>query len=284
MSEEQDNRHSPLSQAASAANAVKGAVKTGRAIANAARGASAGPYGMIAVGLWENRRLVILMIALCLFLFILPVLLLPSLIFSNQGLDDVSSKVMNDNTLITENIKETEIEIETILRNKHDGLIDEIELEAQRLGENEEYSITDSFIDKIIFESTLIISQFCASENDYRKINLDTLKQLLKERTDEIFTYHVEISERKEVVNQETGETKIITHYEYIVDYAGDSFYAERVFRLDKDQLQLAEDYADNLHLFLYDTLYEIEINPDLSFGETRHTLQPGFKGPGWLL
>ena len=176
MSEEQDNRHSPLSQAASAANAVKGAVKTGRAIANAARGASAGPYGMIAVGLWENRRLVILMIALCLFLFILPVLLLPSLIFSNQGLDDVSSKVMNDNTLITENIKETEIEIETILRNKHDGLIDEIELEAQRLGENEEYSITDSFIDKIIFESTLIISQFCASENDYRKINLDTLK------------------------------------------------------------------------------------------------------------
>lgn len=27
MSEEQDNRHSPLSQAASAANAVKGAVK-----------------------------------------------------------------------------------------------------------------------------------------------------------------------------------------------------------------------------------------------------------------
>ena len=43
MSEEQDNRHSPLSQAASAANAVKGAVKTGRAIANAARVATAGP-------------------------------------------------------------------------------------------------------------------------------------------------------------------------------------------------------------------------------------------------
>ncbi|MDY2654532.1 MAG: hypothetical protein SOV79_18500 [Eisenbergiella porci] len=105
----------------------------------------------------------ILMIAVCLFLFILPILLLPSLIFSNQGLDNASSKVMNDNTLITENIKETEIEIETILRNKHDALIDEIELEAQRLGENEEYSITDSFIDKIIIESTLIISQFCAS-------------------------------------------------------------------------------------------------------------------------
>lgn len=272
MSEDQDSRHSPLSQAASAANTVKGAVKTGKAIANVARGAAGGPYGMIVVGLWENRRFIAVILVVCLFLFILPVLLLPPLIFSNQGLHDAPVNVMNDNALIAENIKETEIEIEKILQNKHNALIDEIEREAQELGKNEEYSITDSFIDKIIFESTRIISQFCASQEDYRKINLDTLKHLLNERTDKIFTYHVDISEREEVVNQETGETKTITHYEYIVDYAGDSFYAERVFRLDESQLQLAADYADNLHLFLYDTLYDIEINPNLFPGETGNT------------
>ncbi len=272
MSEDQDSRHSPLSQAASAANTVKGAVKTGKAIANVARGAAGGPYGMIVVGLWENRRFIAVILVVCLFLFILPVLLLPPLIFSNQGLHDAPVNVMNDNALIAENIKETEIEIEKILQNKHNALIDEIEREAQELGKNEEYSITDSFIDKIIFESTRIISQFCASQEDYRKINLNTLKHLLNERTDKIFTYHVDISEREEVVNQETGETKTITHYEYIVDYAGDSFYAERVFRLDESQLQLAADYADNLHLFLYDTLYDIEINPDLFPGETGNT------------
>lgn len=272
MSENQDSRHSPLSQAASAANTVKGAVKTGKAIANVARGAAGGPYGMIVVGLWENRRFIAVILVVCLFLFILPVLLLPPLIFSNQGLHDAPVNVMNDNALIAENIKETEIEIEKILQNKHNALIDEIEREAQELGENEEYSITDSFIDKIIFESTLIISQFCASQEDYRKINLDTLKHLLNERTDKIFTYHVDISEREEVVNQETGETKTITHYEYIVDYAGDSFYAEHVFRLDESQLQLAADYADNLHLFLYDTLYDIEMNPNLFPGETGNT------------
>lgn len=268
MSEEKDSGRSPLSQAASTANAVKGAIKTGKAIANAARGAAGGPYGMIAVGLWENRRLIAIIIAVCLFLFILPVLLLPQLIFSNQGLDNAPAKVMNDNTLITDNIKETEFEIETILRMKHDALIAEIELEAQKLRENEEYNITDSFLDTIIYESTLIISQFCASQEDYREINLDKLKNILRNRTDEIFTYHVEISEREEVVDQETGETKAITHYEYIVDYAGDSFYADRIFCLDEDQLQLAAVYADNLHLFLYDTLYNIEMNPDLSFGE----------------
>lgn len=266
MSEEQDSRHRPLSQAASAANTVRGAVK------NAARGASAGPYGMIAVGLWENRRFIAIIIAMCLFLFILPVLLLPPLIFSNQGLDDAPASVMNDNTLITDNIIKTEAVIETILRSKHDALLAEIELDAQGLGENEEYSITDSFIDKIIFESTLIISQFCASLDDYREINLDNLKRLLSERTDEIFTYHVEITEREEVVNQDTGESKTITHYEYILDYAGDSFYAEHVFRLDEDQLQLAADYADNLHLFLYDALYDIEIKPDLLPGNAGNT------------
>ena len=272
MSAEQDSRQSSLSQAASAANTVKGAVKTGKAIANAARGAAGGPYGMIVVGLWENRRLIAIIIAVCLFLFILPVLLLPPLIFSNQGLDNAPAKVMNDNTLITDNIKEAETEIETILRWKHDALLDEIELEAQKLGENEEYSITDSFIDKIIFESTLIISQFCASQENYRDISLANLKHLLIAGTDEIFTYHVEVSEREEVVNQKTGETKAITHYEYIVDYAGDSFYADRVFCLDEDQLQLAAAYADNLHLFLYDTLYDIEVNPDLSFSEAGNT------------
>ena len=108
MSEEQDSRHSPLSQAAAAANTVKGAVKTGKAIANVARGAAGGPYGMIVAGLWENRRLIAIIITVCLFLFILPVLLLPPLILSNQGLDNVPAKVMNDNTLITENIKETD--------------------------------------------------------------------------------------------------------------------------------------------------------------------------------
>lgn len=52
------NNPSPLSHAASAAGLAKGAVKTGKAVAGAAKGAAAGPYGMAAAGLWENRKLV----------------------------------------------------------------------------------------------------------------------------------------------------------------------------------------------------------------------------------
>ena len=47
---------SALSGAASAAGTARGAIKTGKAIAGAAKGAAAGPYGMLAAGLWENRK------------------------------------------------------------------------------------------------------------------------------------------------------------------------------------------------------------------------------------
>ena len=53
MAKEEKNT---LSNIASAASMAKGAIKTGKAIANIAKGASAGPYGALAAGLWESRH------------------------------------------------------------------------------------------------------------------------------------------------------------------------------------------------------------------------------------
>ena len=92
------NNPSPLSHAASAAGLAKGAVKTGKAVAGAAKGAAAGPYGMAAAGLWENRKLVGKIIAALAALLMLPVLfllMLPSLIFGTDGLDNASGEVLN---------------------------------------------------------------------------------------------------------------------------------------------------------------------------------------------
>ena len=131
------NNPSPLSHAASAAGLAKGAVKTRKAVAGAAKGAAAGPYGMAAAGLWENRKLVGKIIAALAALLMLPVLfllMLPSLIFGTDGLDNASGEVLNDTSLIMENIAETENSIETILREKHDALLEEIQAEADALG------------------------------------------------------------------------------------------------------------------------------------------------------
>ena len=52
MADEQQNKSGGfLSHAASAANFAKGALKTGKTVAGAAKGAAAGPYGMVAAGL-----------------------------------------------------------------------------------------------------------------------------------------------------------------------------------------------------------------------------------------
>lgn len=191
MADEQQNKSGGfLSHAASAANFAKGALKTGKTAAGAAKGATAGPYGMVAAGLWENRKLVGKILAALAALLMLPVmfiLMLPSLIFGTAGLDTASGEVLNDTSLILENIAETETSIEAILREKHDALLTIIQREANALGADCEYSITDEFADQIVYESTLIISQFCASQEDYTEINLTKLEKILRDHTDSIF-------------------------------------------------------------------------------------------------
>lgn len=267
----QKNEPSALSHAASAAGLAKGALQTGKTIAGAAKGAAAGPYGMAAAALWENRKLIGKIIAALAALLMLPILfllVLPSLIFGTGGLDDASGDVLNDNSLIMENIAETESCIESILREKHDALLEKIQAEADALGPDCEYSITDEFADQIIYESTLIISQFCASQGNYKEINLKKLERLLQDNTAHIFTYSTHVTSRTET-DEETGESHTTYHYEYTVEYAGDSYYADHVFSLTEEQLSIANEYASNLHLFLFDSIYKVEINPDLVPGET---------------
>lgn len=272
MAEYDQNRNrSVLSRAASTAGTVRSALKTGRALAGAAKGAAAGPYGMMAAGLWESRSVIFLILSVLFFLFLLPVifiLMLPSLIFGNQGLEQVPANVLNDNTVIMSNIAETEQSIETILREKHDAVLNQVEAEAASLGSDSTYSITDDFSDRIIYESTLIISQFCASQTDFKQVSLTTLESILRSKTDGIFSYSVEVTSWTEY-DEETDTSTTMYHYDYTIEYAGDSYYRDHVFALTEEQVLLAEQYTSNMYTFLFDTVYQVEINPDLIPGET---------------
>ena len=204
-----------------------------------------------------NRKITgTILIAIAAF-FLLPILflmILPSLILGTGGLDTASGDVLNDTSLIMENIAVTESCIEEILREKHNALLEKIQAEAEALGSDCEYSITDAFAEQIIYESTLIISQFCASQNDYKEINLTKLKRLLRDHTDDIFSYSTTITSR-EKIDEETGETYTIYHYEYIVEYAGDEYFSDHAFFLTEEQASFADEYASNLHLFLFKLL-----------------------------
>ena len=241
-----------------------------KALTGIAKGA-ANPYGLLAAGLWENRKMVMMILLSLGFLFLLPILfilMLPSLIFGNHGLDDVPANVWNDNTVIMSNIAETETSIEEILREKHDIILGKIQDEIDALGPDCESGITDDFADRIIYESTLIISQFCASQEDYREINLAKLEAIMRDKTDHIFSYSVEITSWEET-DEETGESDTFYHYEYTIEYAGDTYYRDNVFLLTAEQSTLAAQYTANMYTFLFDTVYLVGINPDLIPGET---------------
>lgn len=259
---EQQKEDTVLSSNASIAASTKGAMKAGKAISGIAKGASLGPYGMVAAGVWQNRKIMGIILASVVFLFFLPILfllMLPSLVFGGFG---SAGEAINNDAIIMEHITEAEKTIEAILNENYEKIKAKIEQEASQLGTDITYSITDNFGD-ITFETLQVISRFCASENNYEEIQLSKLKEKLRDT--DFFTYGVEIKtqeieteisgEKGEREEQGKNEIKTITNYEYRIDYLG----VEQVFPLTEEQTSLASDYAENLYLFLYDTTY----NPD---------------------
>ena len=79
----------PLQKGAQAAQAVRGAVKTGKAIAGAAKGAAAGGvWGAVAGFAWENRKFVGKVIIAATAVLMIPILILcmlPGIIFGGFG-------------------------------------------------------------------------------------------------------------------------------------------------------------------------------------------------------
>ena len=268
MEDERNSSIDTLSTAASATNTLRGAVKTGKAVTKIAQGAATGgPHGAVAAGLWEGRKTVVKIIAIAAFILFLPILyilMLPSLIFGSGGLDSVPDHVLNDNSVILANLTDVETTIENILYEKHNQIIAKIKQEGDSLGSDCDYTIIDDFADSIVYESTLIISQFCASQGDYQEINLPKLKQMI-EAENGLFSYSTVIT--SEEVTAEDGSKETIYHYTYTVNYAGDAYFAEHIFQLTDEQSSLALEYANNLNVFLYDTAYKVDINPNLRPG-----------------
>ena len=112
-----------LEKGSSAAGTIRGAIKTGKAVAGMAKGAAAGgPYGAVAGALWANRKTVMKIIVATAFLLLLPILfilMLPALIFG--GLTDGFSSgnpdvpILNDSVAIVENANNISFSINSIL-------------------------------------------------------------------------------------------------------------------------------------------------------------------------
>ena len=133
--ERKDSFAETVDTAASAAHTVKGAIKAGKAISGAAKGAAAGgPYGAVAGAVWAGRKHIGKIVAVIVILLLLPVLfvlMLPGLIFGGLinafSPADTEQPVLNSETAIVENANDITFTINSILGEALDDVIARIE-------------------------------------------------------------------------------------------------------------------------------------------------------------
>lgn len=255
-----EREKSGLEQAASAAHTVHGAVKTGKAIASAAKGAAVGgPYGAaagLALAAGKHGKKLLVAAVVILLLPVLFVLMLPGLIFGGLTSSGAPGQpVLNDGDAITAQMDSIAAAIDEILA---EGVEDAKARAAQDFattgGDN--YEVVQPFT--VSSNTNSFIGQYCAAkEESWSDISLDDMKRILRTGKSSLYSF-TRASETRTVEADDPDtpdvvETKQETWYVYTLVYNGEAYFADQVFRLTDDQKALAGDYAQNLSLFLSD-------------------------------
>ena len=255
-----EREKSGLEQAAIAAHTVHGAVKTGKAIASAAKGAAVGgPYGAaagLALAAGKHGKKLLVAAVVILLLPVLFVLMLPGLIFGGLTSSGAPGQpVLNDGDAITAQMDSIAAAIDEILA---EGVEDAKARAAQDFattgGDN--YEVVQPFT--VSSNTNSFIGQYCAAkEESWSDISLDDMKRILRTGKSSLYSF-TRASETRTVEADDPDtpdvvETKQETWYVYTLVYNGEAYFADQVFRLTDDQKALAGDYAQNLSLFLSD-------------------------------
>lgn len=221
------------------------------------KGIYGGPLGAALGASLQNRHTIYNTVITIIVLLLLPVMfiiMLPGLVFGS--LSD-NSGALNDNTLISENIRAANLAIVEVLMKSHDDVLSEITAAISHLPEGEEATITDPYAYTIAVNVNLLISQFCASKDNFEEINIEELKKIILENKDGLFTYTVStetVTIDAQDNKHEEPETSSFIQHNYIINYAGDSYFADHVFHLTDKQKEIAFAYAENLSLFFGST------------------------------
>lgn len=273
----------PLQKGAQAANMVRGAVKAGKAIAGATKGAAGGPYGAVIAFAWQNREMIAKIIISATAVILLPIIILcmlPSIIFGGvndaYSLSDPDNPILNSSVSITENTNAICQSVDGILSEALTGVIFSIHTNFEN-STADQIDIINPYASQITFDATRLVSMYCASKEDYSTISIDDLEQLLRGYQDQLFSYSWKEETRTVMttdsetgalvpltkINEETGEETVVTEVWriYTVAYHGDSVFSEQVFSLSDEQKELANNYASNLNLFLQDDRFSGSVN-----------------------
>ena len=269
---------------ASTAQSICGALKTGRAISASAKGAAVGgPYGAAAglvVGAAQNSKKILAALALLGLLPVLFILMLPSLIFgglANGG--GPGQSILNDNTAILQNMSDIALAVNEVMG---EGIADaeaRIALDFASTG-GDNYEVVNPYASNMTANTNSFIAQFCAvNGQDWNVISLTNMQTVLSQGKAHLYSF-TRTSETRTVEDDDSNtpdvaETKEELWYIYTLHYNGEDYFANAMFQMTDGQKKLADDYAQNLSLFLGDGVFQYtEYNGSTvtSLGETRFT------------
>lgn len=258
---------------AHAAGAVRGAIKTGKAVSGAAKGAAAaGPYGAAAAALWTHRKAAAAIIAGLLVLPILFIMLLPSLIFGGltkagvEGSPD--TPILNDNAAIVENINQISQAISDLLEEGQEDVRARIDTDFTASGADQK-EIINPYESSPTCNANRFIAKYCAAKDqDYASISLKDMEDVIRKAKDALYTFTSTEEPRTTTVtdttvDQKTGkvtvtETEVTEIWKiYTIVYNGEAYFEDKIFALSDEQKGLAENYAQNLSVFLGDGMMQ---------------------------
>ena len=270
----------PLQKTMQAAQAVRGAVKTGKAIAAAAKGAAAGGvWGAIGAFAWENRKFLTKVLIAATAVLMIPIIILcmlPSVIFGGFGAShsaaDSNTPILNSSVAIDTNLTQISTTVSTVLSERMTEVLQAIEDDyANCTADGKE--IINPHESAPNFNANLFVGQYCAAKNaDYTTVSIADMESMLRQGKDKLYSYtkkeeqrSVETITETVTVDASTGEetvTQTVTVTTenwiiYTVVYNGETYFADEVFHLTAEQKELADDYAYNLSLFLGDSMFQ---------------------------
>lgn len=274
-----DREQSGLLEAANTAHMVKGAIRTGKAVSAAARGAAVGgPYGAAAGALLGARKhvgVIAAAVAVILLLPVLFVLMLPAVVFG--GLTSPNSTlnperpVLNDNAAVIENANDLAFAINQILGEGIDDVTVRIAQDfSGTSGDN--YEIINPYEGNLVCNTNSFLGQYCAAKNrDWESIAPSDLTTVLRAGKSHLYSF-TRTSETRTVEDDDPDTTDVIETkeelwYIYTISYNGEAYFADAIFHLTDAQKALSDDYAQNLSLFLGDGMFQGVFSDDAITG-----------------
>jgi len=211
----EQNERNGLEHIAQAAGAVRSAVKVGKALAGASKGAAFGPYGL-AAGLALEGRKVIAKVAV----FLVAVLLLPVVMLSAM-FEDFSASA--DDSVSAYDA------VENVMNSAYQVVLAEIQ--ADFAAYDETFTIT--IIPPQKHDTTRIICEYTALTD----MNMNTA-----DHTEKLSAHSYSFFSFTSIVSG----TDVI----YTITYIGDDYITDQVFALTDEQKALASDILETHELY----------------------------------